>query len=120
MWRNLVGDTVLPVRVSVIIPAYNAADYLVRALDSALVQTMPNLEVIVVDDASSDATLELARNTAAHDPRVRLLHNEHNQGLARSRNRAMRVSRGEWVALLDSGDESSAERLEQMLRVADN
>jgi succinoglycan biosynthesis protein ExoO len=113
-------DTVFPVQVSVIVPAYNAANHLDRALDSALTQTMPNFEVIVVDDASSDATLESARKVAAGDSRVRLLHNDHNCGLAESRNRAIRIARGEWIALLDADDAWSAERLEQMLGHADN
>lgn len=106
--------------MSVIIPAYNAADYLERALSSALAQTMPNLEVIVVDDASDDATLAIARRVALHDPRVRVLHNERNGGVSASRNRAINTAQGEWVALLDADDAWTPERLEQILAVADD
>jgi succinoglycan biosynthesis protein ExoO len=102
-------------RVSVIIPAYNAEDYLERALDSALVQTMTDLEVIVVDDASTDATLEMAHRVAARDSRVRVVHNEHNVGSAVSRNRALSIARGEWIALLDADDAWFPRRLERML-----
>jgi glycosyltransferase involved in cell wall biosynthesis len=104
--------------VSVIVPAYNIAGYLERALDSALAQTMPDLEVIVVDDASGDATYEVARSAAARDNRVRVLRNERNRGLAASRNRAMDAARGEWVALLDGDDAWLPKRLEHMMTYA--
>jgi succinoglycan biosynthesis protein ExoO len=106
-------------RVSVIVPAYNAAGLLKRALHSALAQTMPDLELIVVDDASSDSTLALARDVAARDPRVRVLHNEHNRGMYATYNRAIDVARGEWIAALDADDVWLPERLERMLAVAD-
>ena len=105
-------------RVSVITPAYNSADHLERALDSALAQTMPDLEIVVVDDASTDDTLEVARRVAARDPRVRVLHNERNGGAAVSRNRAIDAARGEWVAVLDADDEWLSERLEKILASA--
>ena len=107
-------------RVSVIVPAYNAAGFLKRALHSALAQTMPDLELIVVDDASSDATLALAREVAARDPRVQVLHNERNRGMYPTYNRAIDAARGEWIAALDADDVWLPERLERMLAVADS
>src|SRR5919107_444260 len=106
--------------VSVIVPAYNVAGYLERALDSALAQTMSDLEVIVVDDASSDTTFEVASSVAARDARVRLLRNENNRGPSASRNRAMHAARGEWIALLDGDDAWRPERLERMMAYAIN
>src|SRR5919107_4901208 len=106
--------------VSVIVPAYNVAGYLERALDSALAQTMSDLEVIVVDDASSDTTFEVASSVAARDARVRLLRNENNRGPSASRNRAMHAARGEWIALLDGDDAWRPERLERMMAYATN
>jgi len=106
--------------VSVIVPAYNIADYLERALDSALAQTMSDLEVIIVDDASSDDTFEVASSVAARDARVRVLSNESNSGLSASRNRAMHAARGEWIALLDGDDMWLPERLERMMAYAKN
>lgn len=105
-------------RVSVVVPAYNAADYLERALGTVLAQTMPDLEILVVDDASADATFKVARQVAARAPRVRVLRNKRNGGAAASRNRALAKARGEWVALLDADDTWSAERLERMLASA--
>ena len=107
-------------RVSIIVPAYNAAGFLKRALHSALAQTMPDLELIVVDDASSDATLALAREVAARDPRVLVLHNEHNRGMYPTYNRAIDAARGEWIAALDADDVWLPDRLERMLAVADS
>ena len=107
-------------RVSVIIPAYNAAAHLRRAVDSALAQTMSDLEVIIVDDASTDVTLGIAGRIAAQDSRVRVLHNERNAGPAVSRNRAIAAARGEWIALLDADDSWFPERLERMLAGAGN
>src|SRR5215210_2650966 len=111
------NETITP-RVSVIVPAYNAAGFLKRALHSALAQTMPDLELIVVDDASSDATLALAREVAARDPRVRVLQNERNRGMYPTYNRAIDAARGEWIAALDADDVWLPERLEQMLAVS--
>jgi succinoglycan biosynthesis protein ExoO len=111
------GRNVAP-RISVIIPAYNAADHLERALNSALAQTIPDIEAIVVDDGSSDATPELLREFTARDPRVRVLHNERNMGLCVSLNRAIGTARGQWIALLDADDEWLPERLERLLAIA--
>ena len=102
-------------RVSVILPAYNAAAHLRRAVDSALAQTMADLEIVIVDDASTDATLEIAGRIAAQDSRVRVLHNERNSGPSVSRNRAIAAARGEWIAILDADDSWFPERLERML-----
>lgn len=112
-------DEIMTPRVSVIVPAYNASGFLVRALNSALAQTMPDLEVIVVDDASSDTTLPMARAVAARDPRVRVLHNEHNLGMYPTYNRAIDAAKGEWIAALDADDVWLPERLERLLEVAD-
>ena len=102
-------------RVSVVVPAYNADAFVERALDSVLVQTMPELEIIVVDDASVDATFEVVRRVAARDQRVRLLRNDRNAGVSASRNWAMAEARGEWIAVLDADDAWLPGRLEALL-----
>jgi len=88
------GADTAPPLVSVILPAYNAAAHLRRAVDSALGQTISDLEIVIVDDASTDATLEVAGQIAAQDSRVRVLHNERNAGPSVSRNRAIVGSLG--------------------------
>lgn len=102
--------------VSVIIPAYNTEVYIARAIASALNQTLPNIEVIVVDDASTDGTAEAARRF--QDERVRVFVNNQNMGAAGARNRALREARGNWIAVLDSDDWYAPERLERLLQVA--
>ncbi len=106
-------------KVSAIVPAYNVAAYLPRALDSALAQTLADLEVIVVDDGSTDETAAIAAAYAARDGRVRVLRNDGNQGVSASRNRALAAAQGEWVALLDADDAWLPERLERLLGAAE-
>ncbi len=89
--------------VSVIVPTFNRAYCLARTLDSALAQTHADLEVLVVDDGSTDETRSLIQTRYADEPRVRYLHQE-NRGVAAARNHGIGMSRGDFVALLDSDD----------------
>lgn len=88
--------------VSVIIPAYNAAPYIASAVDSVLGQTYQNLEVLVIDDGSTDETRAVMAAYAA-DPRVRY-HYQENRGEAGARNAGLRLARGEFIALCDADD----------------
>jgi glycosyltransferase involved in cell wall biosynthesis len=87
--------------VSVIIPAYNVADYLASSVQSVLDQTYADFEIIIVDDGSRDATAAVA--TAFKDPRVRLVR-QANRGLAGARNTGIRLARGTYLAFLDADD----------------
>ena len=102
-------------KISVIIPAYNVESYIVQAIDSALQQTERNLEVIVVDDASTDKTLATVQSI--QDTRLQVLINPDNLGAAASRNLATEAARGEWIAFLDADDWYAPERLEKLLEV---
>ncbi|HEX3110532.1 MAG TPA: glycosyltransferase family A protein, partial [Thermoanaerobaculia bacterium] len=86
--------------VSVVIPSYNYARYLGEAIDSALGQTLPPLEVIVVDDGSTDDTPAVL---AAYGDRIRVLRQK-NAGVAVARNSGIAAARGECVAFLDADD----------------
>jgi glycosyltransferase involved in cell wall biosynthesis len=102
--------------VSIIIPSYNCSEYLPAALDSALRQTLPDLEIIVVDDGSTDQTLDVVR-PYLNEPRVRYIR-QTNQGLPAARNAGVRASAAEYIAFLDADDElapSALERLEYEL-----
>ncbi len=105
-------------QISVIIPAYNTEKYLAKAIASVLEQTIDNLEVIVVDDASTDGTVAIAKSFS--DPRVKVLINPENLGAAATRNRAIRHATGTWIAVLDSDDWYAPERLEKLLAIADS
>lgn len=93
--------------VSVVVPAFNCAPFLDRALDSVLGQWFDPLEVIVIDDGSTDGTAEVAR---AREPDV-TYHRQDNSGAASARNVGIRRSRGELIAFLDGDDAWPAERL---------
>jgi glycosyltransferase involved in cell wall biosynthesis len=89
--------------VSVVIPAYNAERWIAATLASALAQTYRNLEIVVVDDGSTDKTSAIAEAFAARDPRVRVIH-QTNRGLAAARNTGIAASRGSLIAPLDADD----------------
>lgn len=88
--------------VSVIIPAYNCEKYIQKSIESALAQEVP-LEVIVLNDCAKDGT-EAVIQEYLGDPRVRYVRNEKNLGVAKTRNRGVRLARGKYVAFLDSDD----------------
>ena len=90
-------------RVSILTPAYNAADFLAATINSVLRQTEPDFELLVVDDGSTDATAAIAESFAARDPRVRVIR-QNNAGTAAARNTAIAHASGEVFALLDSDD----------------
>lgn len=102
--------------VSVVMPAFNAEASIGKALDSLLSQTWRNLEVIVVDDCSSDATCRVVEAYAATDARVRLLRNERNRGAYPSRNRGMQSASGQFVTVHDSDDWSHPQKLERQMQ----
>ena len=90
--------------VSVYLPTRNRTELLARAVELVLSQTHRDLELIVVDDASSDGTEAYLRDTACADPRLSFIKNDERRGAAVSRNRAIRASRGEFVTGLDDDD----------------
>lgn len=97
--------------VSVIVPIYNAEYSLSRCLDSALSQTLPDLELICVDDGSTDGTAALLRDYAARDSRIVLLRQEHT-GAGPARNLGMASARGEYLFFLDADDAMEPDLLE--------
>lgn len=96
--------------ISVIIPVYNRKNKIGRAIAGALAQTYPNIEVIVVDDASPDGTAEAVEAIA--DPRVRLVRHDRNRGAAAARNTGVAAARGDWIAFQDSDDDWLPGKLE--------
>ncbi len=89
--------------VSVLIPTYNRSYCVARAIDSALAQTYPHVEVLVIDDGSTDGTRALIQERYGQDARVRYVHRQ-NGGVSAARNHGLRAARGDYVAFLDSDD----------------
>jgi glycosyltransferase involved in cell wall biosynthesis len=104
-------DTVEEPQVSVVMPAYNAAASLGTAVASILRQSLTSLEVVIVDDGSTDATFAVARALAAEDPRVKVFRCPCNRGQAAARNLGLTRARGRWIALVDADDEIAEDRL---------
>lgn len=105
-------------RVSVVIPVYNSAPTLERAVTSALAQTLVSLELLMVNDGSRDHSLALARRLAAGDPRARVINLPENCGKAHAMNRAIAEAAGEWIAMLDADDWYEPERLATLTAAA--
>lgn len=95
--------------VSVIMPVYNAEKFIQEAVNSVLRQTYKNLELIIVDDASTDGSLGIIEKYS--DPRIRIYRNEENRGISYSTNRAISSSRGKYIALLDDDDIAVCNRI---------
>jgi glycosyltransferase involved in cell wall biosynthesis len=106
------------VRVSVVIPTYNRAYILAGALQSVLSQSFHDFEVLVVDDASTDATRELVTQFA--DARVRYLRQDTNRGVGAARNLAVESARGEYISFLDSDDVWRADKLQREVSFLDS
>lgn len=107
-----------PVNISVLVPVYNVEPYLAQCLESICSQTLRELEVVCVDDASTDGSLSILREFAERDPRVKVVQAPENGGLSRSRNLAMNHAVGEYLFLVDSDDWLETDLLEEMYRRA--
>lgn len=103
--------------VSVVIPAHNAGQWIDRTLASVRAQTSTDIEIIVVDDGSSDDTASRVRKQAAQDDRIRLVTQE-NSGVAAARNRGIELARSPWVAPLDADDIWHPRTVERFLAAA--
>ena len=89
--------------ISVIVPVYQAQEFLPLCLDSLLHQTHPLFELILVDDGSTDASGRICAEYAARDPRIRVIQQK-NQGVSAARNAGMEAARGDFLAFVDSDD----------------
>lgn len=98
--------------VSIIIPAYNAEKYIKTTINSALKQTYQNIEIIVIDDGSTDKTKNIIQSI--QDPRIIYIHQE-NQGQSAARNAGIKIAKGEYVALLDSDDLFLPQKIEKQV-----
>jgi glycosyltransferase involved in cell wall biosynthesis len=105
--------------VSIVVPTRNRSRLLTTTLDSALCQRDVHIEVIVVDEASTDDTPDILAGAARKDPRVRTIRHDTPQGVSTARNRGAAAARGEWVAFLDDDDLWAPDKLARQLQAAD-
>ena len=101
--------------ISIVVPTYNRAKLLSRAIESVLKQTFQDSELIVIDDGSTDNTEELIKEYAARDNRIKYIKQENSGGAARPKNVGIKMAKGEYIAILDSDDEWMPEKLETQL-----
>ena len=103
--------------VSVIIPTYNRAHLIGRAIKSVLNQTYKDFELIIVDDSSTDNTEDIVRKYQKKDERIKYILHKKNRGGSVARNTGIKSSKGEYIAFLDSDDEWLCEKLEKQIRL---
>ncbi|PIT88174.1 MAG: hypothetical protein COU29_04145 [Candidatus Magasanikbacteria bacterium CG10_big_fil_rev_8_21_14_0_10_36_32] len=109
------------IKVSINLITYNRADFIVQAMDSILLQTFSDWELIIIDDASTDNTKELVDSYLLKDSRIKYVKQENRCGISRSRNAALKLSVGKYIAVLDSDDVwSDSNKLKKQVEFLDN
>lgn len=107
----------MQIKVSVIIPVYNTYDYLVKCIDSVLCQTLNEMEIIVINDGSTDNSLKILNQYVANNDII--LINKNNEGQGVARNKAVDICRGKYIAFVDSDDYIESDMLEKMYEKAE-
>lgn len=102
-------------KVSIITPAHNSALYIEEAIESVLSQTYQNWEMLIVDDCSSDNTVEIVASYCEKDSRIKMIKHMENKGVAGARNTALKVATGKYIAFLDSDDMWLPQKLENQI-----
>ena len=106
------------IKVSILVPAYNVEAYLDECLQSLLSQTLKEIEIVVVDDGSSDRTATIAEQYAASDSRIRVIRLPEHQGVSHARNACLAEAQGEYLSFVDSDDTISSTAMEELYHKA--
>lgn len=101
--------------ITVIIPAYNAEKYITACVESVAAQTYANLEIIIINDGSTDLTGKILDELAMKDPRIKVIHQE-NEGVSAARNTALKIARGNLIGFIDADDEIAKDMYEFLCR----
>ena len=104
-------------KVSIVVPIYNVEKYLRQCLDSIIHQTLKDIEIICVDDGSTDSSPEIIREYMAKDPRVKVI-TKPNSGYGNSMNRGFDMAEGEYIGIVESDDYADPEMFETLYRIA--
>ncbi len=100
---------------SVIMPVFNSSQYIEEAVNSVLTQSYEKLELLIIDDGSTDNTLSMAKKMNKLDSRIRIVESCANEGVAQARNKGLREAKGEYIAFLDSDDLWSQDKLKAQI-----
>ena len=92
------------IKISVIVPVYNVADYVSKCLDSLINQTLQDIEIICIDDKSTDNSLEILKQYKKQDSRIKIIEQSENMGVAAARNAGLDIARGEYIGFVDPDD----------------
>ncbi len=103
-------------KVSIITPLYNSGKFVSETIESVLVQTYTNWEMLIVDDCSSDDGAEIVKKYCEKDSRIKYIKLEKNSGAAVARNKAIKLAQGDYIAFLDSDDLWKKEKLEKQIK----
>ena len=106
-------------KVSIVTPCYNASSYIERTISSVQEQTLTDWEMIIVDDGSTDNSVEIIKNVAKEDQRIKLIQKD-NGGSASARNLGLSIAKGEYIQFLDADDTIDREKLEKQTKLMDN
>lgn len=104
-------------KISVIMSVYNDSEYLTDCIESILNQSFANFEFIITNDCSTDDSLQIIRNYANHDKRIKLINNVENIGLTKSLNKMIKIAKGEYIARMDGDDISFPERFKEQIDI---
>ncbi|MBQ3105301.1 MAG: glycosyltransferase family 2 protein [Lachnospiraceae bacterium] len=101
--------------ISIVVPVYNSQSYISTCIESILSQTYADWELLLINNGSADNSLELCRSYADKDARIRIFHQEKNEGVSVARNLGIREAVGEWITFIDADDWVAADYLETLL-----
>ena len=106
-------------KVSIIVPVYNASKYIRRCIESILCQTMGNFELLLIDDGSSDDSVKILKEYSKIDKRIKVIEQE-NMGVAKTRNKGIKLATGEYVLFIDNDDYINEDYLENFVKSSDD
>ena len=104
-------------KISIVVPVYNVEKYLSKCLESLISQTLADIEIICINDGSTDKSLEILENYASKDNRVKII-NQENQGVSTARNNGLACANGEYVTFVDSDDWLESNSCEELYNKA--
>src|SRR5690554_7062338 len=102
-------------KVSIIMPAFNAENYIARSIQSVLNQTYKDFELIIINDKSTDNTISIVNDFERKDQRIKVIDLKENQGVAQARNHGIKASTGRFIAFLDSDDLWHSDKLSKQI-----